>query len=608
MMPTQTNYKDSYRKRASKKNDQFSAPKRMTLAKDIDEQRRNNLIDWCTFYRRNIHHFVSHYFGIKLHFYQKIWLYLMSTRDSFVAIAARASAKTWLAGVLACARAVLYPKSEIVVVASTKEQAGIIVEEKIKSLMDASPNLCREISNVTTNLNKWAVEFHNGSIIKVVAARDSSRGKRSTFTIYEEFRLIDKEVIDSVIRPFSYIRQAGWLKNPLYEQYAEESKEIFISSAYHKGLWWWDETKKTIRAMLRGDNVGFIALDVRVALEHKIKTLKQIKNDLSKMDEIVALEEVYNIPWGENSDAFFKLRDMTRARKIEKAFYPQRSDASYNPKKNPYGIVRTDGEVRLLSCDLAQRSGRQNDLSITWCIRLLPTTKGYFREICYGEAFSGISSIKQSLRIKQVFHDFDADAMVLDVGAGGGGIPIYDMLGQVTKDSERDLEYPAMTIMPHSSIEDSIYEELKNRTLGVNALPVIYPISASAKLNSSMAIDMKDKFKKRLVGLLVDETRAEDYLIKTRAGEYMKNDDISAKAFFMQPYTQCSLLVNEAVGLSGVLSAGNIKLVEVPGARKDRIVSLMMGSYYASFLDAELLRDNDGLSDLDAILGITMIL
>ena len=47
-------------------------------------------------------------------------------------------------------------------------------------------------------MNKWQVDFHNGSVIRVVASRDISRGKRSTFTIYEEFRLIDKEVLDAV--------------------------------------------------------------------------------------------------------------------------------------------------------------------------------------------------------------------------------------------------------------------------------------------------------------------------------------------------------------------------------------------------------------------------
>ena len=87
----------------------------------------------------------------------------------------------------------------------------------------------------------------------------------------------------------------------------------------------------------------------------------------------------------------------------------------------------------------------------------------------------------------------------------------------------------------------------------------------------------------------------------------MKNEDINAKAFFMQPYVQVSLMINEAVNLGMVLSAGNIRLVEPPGARKDRIVALMMGNYYASFLDADLLQNDDGISDLEALLAITQI-
>lgn len=154
----------------------LDAPKLMT-SRELSEERRKNLIDWITFYRRNMHRFVEHYFGIELYFYQKIWLYMMSTRDSFVAIASRASAKTWLVAVLALARAVLYPNSEIVVVSSTKEQAGILVEEKIKPLYENYPNITREIKNLTTNLNKWQVDFHNGSVIKIVASRDSARGK-----------------------------------------------------------------------------------------------------------------------------------------------------------------------------------------------------------------------------------------------------------------------------------------------------------------------------------------------------------------------------------------------------------------------------------------------
>lgn len=600
------NYPGAYRKRANNLDNKLNAPKETVRSQEISEDRRRRLIDWITFYRRNMHRFVEHYFGIELYFYQKIWLYYMSTRDSFVAIASRASAKTWLVGVLAVAKAVLYPNSEIVVVSSTKEQAGIIIEEKIKGLQENYPNVAREIKNITTNMNKWQVDFHNGSVIKIVAARDSSRGRRSTFTIYEEFRLIDKDVLDAVIRPFSYIRQAPYLKTPEWRNYGEEPKEVFISSAYHKGLWWFDETKKNIKDMLSGGNTGFIAFDARIAIHHHIKTKRQLRNEISKMDEITALEEYYNIPWGENSDSYFKLKHFSRARNIEKAFYPQKRDTY--AKKNPYDIPKVDGEIRLLSCDVAQRSGKANDLSVTWCIRLLPTHKGYFREVVYGESFSGENSILQSLRIKQLYTDFNADVIVLDIGAGGGGLPMYDQLGQITKDSERGIEYPAMTIMPHHTIDDSVYSELSKRTLGLNALPVIYCISANAKLNSVMAVEMRDKLQKKLFGFLVEETKAEDYLIKTRSGEYMKGDDVNAKAFFMQPYLQTSLLINEAINLSMTLMAGNIKLTEPSGARKDRIICLMMGNYYASLIDSNLLRGNDGSSDLDAMLAVMRVL
>ena len=42
------------------------------------------------------------------------------------------------------------------------------------------------------------------------------------------------------------------------------------------------------------------------------------------MDLITFQEEYCNIPWGENSDAYFKLIMFDRTRNIKKAFYPQR--------------------------------------------------------------------------------------------------------------------------------------------------------------------------------------------------------------------------------------------------------------------------------------------
>ena len=603
-MPSYKNFQTQYKKNSKKNSDIFSKPKVMVFEKDISKKRQDNLIDWITYYRRNIHRFVEHYLGVKLYFYEIIWIYYMATRDSFVAIAARGDGKTWILAILAIAKAILYPHSEIVVVSSTKGQAGLLVE-KCQDLYNNYPNIQREIENITDNMNKWQVDFRNGSTIKVVASRESSRGRRSTFTIYEEFRLIDKDIVDSVIRPFSYIRQAPYLKIPEYAKLGEEPKEVFISSAYLKGLWWFDETKKNIKAMLSGENKGFIAFDFRLSIRHNIKTIASIRNEISKMDEITAMMEYGNIPFGEGANSYFRLKQFTKARVIEKAFYPQRLE-TYNAKKNPYGIQKTDGEIRLVSSDVAQRAGRANDLSITSLIRLIPTQKGYFREVSYMESFSGINSILQSLRLKQLYYDFEADYLVLDVAAGGGGLPMYDQLGQITKDDERGIEYPAMTIMRHNSIDPNTYDELSKRTLAVNAIPVIYPISGIAKLNSQIAVEMRDKLQKKLFGFLVDETKAEDYLIKSKSGEFMTNDDPSAKSFFMAPYTQTSLLIGECIGLTMTMVAGNIKLVEMSGSRKDRYTSVAYGNYFASFLDGDLLREG-GEDNWDVIRNMTFI-
>lgn len=602
-MPSYANFKNA-RSRSTEQDNLFKNPKQMIKAVDLTENRRNNLIDWITFYRRNIHRFIQHYFGITLYPYQIIWMYQMSLSDSYVAICSRAVGKTWLLAVFACARAVLYPNSEIVIVSSTKEQAGVLVSDKITNLYNNYPNIAREISNIVTNMNKWEVDFHNGSVIKIVASRDSSRGKRSTFTIYEEFRLIDKTVVDSVIRPFSYIRPVPYLKNPLYEHLGEEPKEVFISSAYHKGLWWFEETKTNIKAMLKGDNSGFIALDYAVAVRHHIKTARQIKNEISKMDEITALEEYYNIPWGESSSSYFRLKMFEKSRNLKKSFYPQRIE-TYNAKKNPYGIAKTEGEMRLVSCDVAQRAGKANDLSVTSCFRLLPTHRGYFMELVYMESFSGENSISQSLRIKQLYHDFEADVIVLDVGAGGGGLPMYDQLGIISKDSERGTEYPAMTVINDGSLDQQEYLELSKRTLGINAIPVVFPISGNAKMNSTMAVELRDKLQKKMIGFLTDETIAEDWLSKSSVSkEFLDSTDMTARSWFLAPYVQTSLLINECINLSMTMVSGNIKLIESPGSRKDRYSSLLYANHFCSLIDKTLLREEDQ-DDFALILSLT---
>lgn len=589
-------YENNFHKYAGHSN-QFKAPKSMIKDRDISEQWQDNLIDWITFYRRNIHRFIQHYFGVQLHLYQIFWIYFMSICENFVTVASRAAAKSWLIALLAYARGTLYPNSEIVIVAATQKQAAIIFG-KMARLKDDYPNIAREVKDFSDTQNNCNCVLHNGSTIKVVGCNEGGRGERSTFTIGEEFRIMDKIKFDSIVKPFAYARQTPYLKNPKYENIkvlVEEPRQVLISSAYHKGLWWYKETLDTVKMMLDGKDAGFIAFDYLIAIKHNIKTLKAIARDRTTMDEITFLEEYENIPWGENSNAYFKLDMFKRNRNLKKAFYPLRNDM-LDKKKNPNDIKRVDGEVRVVSVDIATRKGSKNDNTIIVCIRNIPTAKGYEREFVYQESHNGEHTGKQALRIKQIYHDFEADYIVLDLQQAG--IAIFERLAVITKDEERGIEYEAFTVFEHKTLDKKLIEELKEKTLAINAKPIIYPILANSKLNNDIAVDFRDRLQRNMCSFLIDDNEAEVYL-KKHNKEYANNKDVNINIWFIKPYIETQLLINETINLEYSFNGGNIKLDTVGTARRDRYTSCSYGNYFVSLLELDLLKTND--SDYDFV-------
>lgn len=590
-------YENDFKKYAGNSN-QFKAPKSMIKEKDRSEQWQEKLIDWITFYRRNIHRFIQHYFKVELYWYQVIWIYFMSICENFITIASRASAKSWLIALLAYARGVLYPNSEIVIVANSMKQAAIIFG-KMARLKDDYVNIAREVMKFSDTQNNCICVLHNGTTIKVVACQESGRGERSTFTIGEEFRIMDKQKFDSIVKPFAYARQTPYMMKPEYSSISilvEEPRQILISSAYHKGLWWYKETLDTIKMMLENKDSGFIAFDYLIALKHNIKTKKAILKDKSTMDEITFLEEYENIPWGENSNAYFKLVMFNKNRNIKKAFYPLRDDI-LDKKKNPHEMKRIDGEIRIVSVDIATRKGSKNDNTIISCIRALPTAKGYEREYVYIESHQGEHTEKQALRIKQIYYDFESDYIVLDLQQAG--ITVFERLAVVTKDEERGIEYEAFTVFEHKSLAKSLIDELKEKTLAMNAKPIIYPILAGAKDNNDIAVDFRDKLQRSMVNFLIDESSAEDFLNKYNK-EFKNTDDINLNNWYLKPYIETQLMVNESINLESSFSDGLVKLTTVGGARKDRYTSCSYGNYFISLLEIELLKENED-SDYDFV-------
>jgi hypothetical protein len=579
-------FQDDYRK-DSKTQNVFRKRKNMLLSKDIESERRENIILWNTFFRRNPHRFVEMYMGIKLHFYQIIWLYLMSISDVFVAIASRASAKSFLVAVFGIAQCILYPNSEVVIGASTIKQAGLIISEKVQFLRNQSAILQREIVDITTNINSYEAKFANGSKMKVVAANEGGKGNRATFLILDEFRLLKKEIVDEIFTPFLYVRQVPFKQIPEYFDYPEEEPRKFsISSAGYKSEWWYKDTVSTIKLMIEGKKAGFFSTDYLVSVLHKIKTKKQMETEKEQSDPISFAMEYENVPMGQSGKAYFKSQMFPR--NIKGAFYPMRTDL-ITSKKNPYSIPKLSGEIRVISLDVASRANKMNDNSITVCARLIPTHKGYNRKIVFIESSHGSNVISQSLRIKEVFTDFGADYLVLDLQQVG-------------------IEYPAFTVMDSFAIDEKVRDELRERTLGIDANPVVFPISANSKLNSDIAVAFRGALQKKLFDFLATDMDAEDYLLKTNKEFLNSDEELALRAWLLHPYVQTNLLVGECINLEMSIVGSVLKLDEGNGL-KDRYTSVSYLNYFVStVLDRELLRQDDDTSDEQAMLSVTMVM
>ena len=599
------NYQGNKRKRNMSSRDVFRQGRDIPLSDKIDIEKENNLIDWITFYRNNIHRFIQHYMGISLYPYQRTWVYLISQSTMFLGLASRASAKSWLIGVYITARCILYPGTIVSLSSSTKSQAGLIVSEKIQSLYNEYPNVAREISNITTNMNKWEVTFHNGSKINVVISGESGRGHRSNVCILEERRLIPSVIIDSIIRPFLVARMPPYMKDPKYAHLIEEPQEITISSVHYKSGEWFAEAKKRLLAIAKGrKDVKAFFLDYLISLKHGIKTRRQMQNEIDTLDPITFAMEYGNIPFGGSSRSFFKLEFFNRS--LKRAWIPKRLGPNFVKGKNPYDMERKPDEIRVVSIDVAAKGGSANDNTVITCARLFPSNKGWVTEIVYIEVHSGENVSSQALRIKQIFSEFCGfdspdDVLVLDVL--NVGIFLYDTLTTVTHDDERDVDYDAMTVMLHSTISDKEYDELSGRCASKDAVPCIYPISASAGLNSEMASAFRTRLKSKLLRFLVDATTQEEIYIKKKNKD-ISNKDPESRALLLSPNVNTTLLINEAISLEmGLVQGENIKLVEPSGGRKDRYSSASYLNYYASLLDQELLKDDDGDDELDSWMG-----
>lgn len=565
------------------------------------QKREANLMTWVGFWRRNPHRFAKDYLGVNLHLYQKILLYLMNVHDVFMYIAARGAGKSFLLALYAVIRCILYPNTNIIIASGTKGQARLIISEKIVSLYNTSEAVRKEIGdfrNIKTGANDAKVLFLNGSKIEAVTSSDSARGYRGNILILDEFRLIDKKTIQEVLTPMlNVVRTPPFTFKPEYKNYPqEENKTVYISSAWYKTHWAWDEFQEYFKNMLDGGNYFVADTPYTLSVHHGLLTQNKVNQDRKSYDKSKWDMEYEGIWVGENDKGYFKLEDINKCRTVTKTFIPPTAQEfvennSRAVPKNISNIPRIDknSEIRIISLDVALMGGSKtvkNDSSAFTCMRLVQDKDEYRRDVLYLESVKeSISASDLGIRTKQLYNDFEADYVVIDTN--GVGTAVLEAVCSILYDEERDVEYPAWS---------TLNNEDENERLKTRGIPVVVAYKADARFNNDIAIGLKTALENKKIRLPITDIEQREFLVDK--GGFLKKT-IEEQQRQLHTFQQSSALSNELVSLEYTIRSGNIVIQEVGTTTKDRYSSLAYGNHFANELEKELREtdDIDGYED-----------
>lgn len=553
---------------------------------------------WAAFYRSNPHRFAEDYLRVHLRLFQKILLYMMNICNFFCYIAARGQGKSWLLAVFCCVRCILYPGTKVCIASGTRGQSVNILEKIKIELIPNSPLLDNEIERLVISSTNAYIDFKNGSSIKVVTASDSARSNRANILLVDEFRMVSKDTIDTVLRRFlTAPRMPGYLHDKRYKHLRERNKEIYLSSAYYKSHWSFTKVRDYAKNMLDDEKKYFVCgLPYQLSIFEGLLDSEAVADEMSEagFSETKWSMEMECEFWGDDGGSFFQFEVISNNRRLKYPILPP-DIAIKLPDTAKFRIpTKLPGEKRLLSIDIAVAAStkNKNDASAIFLNQLIPTNSArYINNIIYTESTEGAHTQDQALRVRKLYDEYVCDYIVIDVK--GVGFGVADALVRDITDPETGEQYPALSCVNNADWA---------ARAPIGAEKALWVINATDTFNSECAIMMRDAFKAGRIRLLANEYDGEALLAQIKGYGKLETRD---KLALQMPYINTTLLIGEMIGLVNANAedpnAKQIKLVRRSSGRKDRYSSLSYNYYVASQLETKLRRRSRSIKKNDDV-------
>ena len=495
-----------------------------------------------------------------LYFYQRLFLRAVMRHRYAYATFPRAYSKSFLSVLILMLRCVLYPGAHLFVTTGGKEQAAGIAREKAEELCKLIPGLKNEIdwSRGASKASKNMVEylFKNGSKLDIMAAQQSSRGKRATGGLVEECILVDQTMLNEVIIPTMNVdrRLADGTR---HEEEVINKSQIFVTTAGWKNSFAYEKLIQTLIQQITDPSQAIVLGGTwRVPVMEKLlrkSFIEELKLEGTYNDSSFARE--YESEWsGDAENAFFSAERFDKHRVLLQPEY----EFSGRSSKTAYYVLGVD-------------VGRKGCTSEVCIFKVTPQAQGTsLKTLVNLYTWDEEHFEAQAINIKRLFYKYKARKVVID--ANGLGIGLIDFMVKSQIDPETGELLPDFGV---ENDEENFYKKFRTTETETDAM---YLVKANAPINTEAHTYVQTQLSSGKIKFLIDENQAKVKLMSTKMGQNMDNDK---RAEYLKPFTLTTILREQMLNLVEENEGVNIILKQSSkGIKKDKFSAFEYGLYY----------------------------
>lgn len=502
--------------------------------------------------------------NFQLYFYQRCFLRAAFRYRKIYTTFPRGYSKSFLSFLVLMLKCILYPGSHMFVTTGGKEQAAGIAKEKTDLLCKLIPGLKNELdlTRGKTKTSKDNIEliFKNGSVLDVMAARQSSRGKRANGGLMDEVILIDPQTLNEVILPTMVIDRRLGDGSTQREEMLNRS-QIYITTAGWKNSFAYSKLIELLIQMVTDPTEAFVMggtwrVPVMEGLQPK-SFIQEMKLDGTYNDDSFSRE--YESQWsGDAENAFFSADKFDKHRQLLQPEY----EYSARSSKNAYYVLGVD-------------VGRFKCTTEVCVFKVTPQLQGAsLKTLVNLYSYEAEDFEQQAINLKKLFYKYKARIIAID--ANGVGAGLIDFMTKSQVDPESGDELPPFGVEGGTS-EDAVepYKKIKGANVQEDAL---YLIKANAPINTEAHSYVQTQMFSGKIKFLIDENQAKNKLMATKAGQEM---DAVKRNERLQPFVLTTLLRSQMLNLVEDNEGVNIILKQSSrGIPKDKFSAFEYGLYY----------------------------